>query len=99
MSLIRLLPDRRFIPNAFYARLGYRYVVFDARMAVSDQTLDTVYAVFDLVAPGAWSGRWDSYGRATFGCVGWCRDPWRFERRVRDALETATGGVVVTTIG
>ena len=99
MSLIRLLPDRWFIPNSVYSWLGYRHVDFVARMTVSDKTLDTVYAVFDLVAPGAWSGRWDSYGRATFGCVGWCRDPWRFERRVRDALETATGGVVVTTIG
>ena len=99
MSLIRLLPDRWFIPDSVYSWLGYRHTEFDARMEVSDQTLDTVYAVFDLVAPGAWYGAWDSYGRANFGCVGWCCDPWQFERRVRNALEAATGGRVVTTIG
>ena len=99
MSLIRLLPERRFIPDCVYSWLGYRYLDLDARMTVSEQTLDTVYAVFDLVAPGSWSGSWDSSGRANFGCVGWCRDPWLFEQRVRNALETATGGEVVTSVG
>ena len=98
MSLIRLLPDRWFIPGSVYSWLGYRFVTFRAEMTANEDSVDTVMLICNVVFKGRW-GMTDRDGRVSVWGSGWCRDPWLFERRVRNALETATGGVVVTTIG
>ena len=98
MSLIRLLPNRLFVPNAFYSWLGYRFVTFRAEMTADGDSVDTVTLICNLV----FRGKWGLTARDSWVHVwgsGWCRDPWLFERRVRNALETATGGPVVTSIG
>ena len=98
MSLIRLLPDRRFVPNAFYSWLGYRFVTFRAEMVADGDSVDTVMMICNVVFKGRW-GLTDRDSRVHVWGSGWCRDPWLFERRVRAALETATGGPVEAHIG
>ena len=98
MSLIRLLPDRLFIPNAFYSWLGYRLVTFRAEMVADGDSVDTVMMICNVVFKGRW-GLTDRDSRVHVWGSGWCRDPWLFERRVRNALETATGGPVEAHIG
>lgn len=98
MSLIRLLPDRRFIPDSVYSWLGYRFVTFRAEMAVDGDAVDTVALICNVVFKGRW-GLTDRDSRVHVWGSGWCRDPWLLESRVRNALETATGGEVVTSIG
>ena len=98
MSLIRLLPDRWFIPNSVYSWLGYRLVTFRAEMVADGDSVDTVMMICNVVFKGRW-GLTDRDSRVHVWGSGWCRDPWLFERRVRAALETAAGGPVVTTIG
>lgn len=98
MSLIRLLPDRWFIPDSVYSWLGYRFVTFRAEMAVDGDAVDTVALICNVVFKGRW-GLTDRDSRVHVWGSGWCRDPWLLERRVRNALETATGGEVVTSIG
>ena len=98
MSLIRLLPDRRFIPDRVYWLLGYRYVAFRAEMTAKGDTVDTVMLICNVVFKGRW-GLTESDSWVHVWGFGWCRDPWLLERRVRNALETATGGEVVTSIG
>lgn len=98
MSLIRLLPDRWFIPDSVYSWLGYRFVSFRAEMTAEGEAVDTVMLICNVVFKGRW---WlvDSDSWVRVWGFGWCRDPWLFERRVRNALETAVGGEVVTSIG
>ena len=98
MSLIRLLPDRRFIPDSVYSWLGYRFVTFRAEMTAKGDAVDTVMLICNVVFKGRW-GLTDRDSRVHVWGSGWCRDPWLLERRVRIALETATGGEVVTSIG
>ena len=98
MSLIRLLPDRWFIPNSVYSWLGYRFVTFRAEMTADGEAVDTVTLICNLVFRGKW-GLAARDSRVHVWGSGWCRDPWLFERRVRAALETATGGVVEAHIG
>lgn len=98
MSLIRLLPDRRFIPDGVYSWLGYRFVMFRAEMTAEGETADTVLLICRVVFRGRW-GLTNRDSRVHVWGAGWCRDPWLLERRVRNALETATGGEVVTSIG
>ena len=98
MSLIRLLPDRWLIPNSVYSWLGYRLVTFRAEMVADGDSVDTVMMICNVVFKGRW-GLTARDSRVHVWGSGWCRDPWLFERRVRAALETATGGVVVTSIG
>ena len=98
MSLIRLLPDRWFIPDSVYSWLGYRFVTFRAEMIAEGDKVDTVTLICNVV----FKGRWWLIDRDSLVYVwgsGWCRDPWLLERRVHNALETATGGEVVTSIG
>ena len=97
MSLIRLLPDRWFVPDSVYSWLGYRFVTFRAEMTAEGETTDTVLLVCRVVFKGRW-GVADTDSRLAVWGFGWCRDPWLLERRVRNALETATGGEVVTSI-
>ena len=98
MSLIRLLPDRWFIPDCVYSRLGYRFVTFRAELTANEDSVDTVTLICNVVFKGRW-GLTDRDSRVHVWGAGWCRDPWLLERRVRNALETATGGEVVTSIG
>ena len=98
MSLIRLLPDRWFIPNSVYSWLGYRLVTFRAEMVADGDSVDTVMMICNVVFKGRW-GLTDRDSRVHVWGSGWCRDPWLFERRVRNALETATCGPVEAHIG
>lgn len=98
MSLIRLLPDRRIIPDCVYSWLGYRFVSFRAELTAEGEAVDTVMMICNVVFKGRW-GLTDRDSRVHVWGSGWCRDPWLFEQRVRTALETATGGPVVTSIG
>ena len=98
MSLIRLLPDRRFVPDGVYSWLGYRFVAFRAEMTAEGEAVDTVMLICNVVFKGRW-GLTESDSWVHVWGFGWCRDPWLFERRVRIALETAVGGEVVTSIG
>ena len=98
MSLIRMLPDRWFVPDGMYSWLGYRFVTFRAEMTAEGETVDTVMLICNVVFKGKW-GLTDSDSRVHVWGSGWCRDPWLLERRVCTALETATGGEVVTSIG
>ena len=98
MSLIRLLPDRWFIPDSVYSWLGYRFVTFRAEMVANEDSVDTVMLICNVVFKGRW-GLTDRDSRVHVWGAGWCRDPWLLESRVRNALETATGGEVVTSIG
>jgi hypothetical protein len=98
MSLIRLLPDRWFIPDSVYSWLGYRFVTFRAELTAKEDSVDTVALICNVVFKGRW-GLTDRDSRVHVWGAGWCRDPWLLERRVRNALETATGGEVVTSIG
>ena len=98
MSLIRLLPDRWFIPGSVYSWLGYRFVSFRSEMTAEGEAVDTVMLICNVVFKGRW-GMTARDSRVHVWGSGWCRDPWLFESRVRNTLETATGGEVVTTIG
>ena len=98
MSLIRLRPDRRFIPDGVYSWLGYRFVTFRAEMTAEGDAVDTVVLICNVVFKGRW-GLTDRDSRVHVWGSGWSRDPWLFERRVRAAFETAVGGEVVTSIG
>ena len=98
MSLIGLLPDRRFIPDSVYSWLGYRFVTFRAEMTANEDSVDTVMLICNVVFKGRW-GLTDRDSRVHVWGSGWCRDPWLFERRVRTALETAVGGEVEAHIG
>ena len=98
MSLIRLLPDRWFIPDCVYSWLGYRFVTFRAELTANEDSVDTVMLICNVVFKGRW-GLTDSDSQVYVWGSGWCRDPWLLERRVRNALETAAGGEVVTSIG
>ena len=98
MSLIRLLPDRWFIPDCVCSWLGYRVVTFRAELTANEDSVDTVTLICNVVFKGRW-GLTDRDSLVHVWGSGWCRDPWLLERRVRNALETATGGPVVTSIG
>ena len=98
MSLIRLLPDRWFIPDCVYSWLGYRFVTFRAEMVANEDSVDTVMLICNVVFKGRW-GLTDRDSLVHVWGSGWCRDPRLLEQRVRNALETATGGEVVTSIG
>ena len=98
MSLIRLLPDRWFIPDCVYSWLGYRFVTFRAELTANEDSVDTVALICNVVFKGRW-GLTDRDSLVHVWGSGWCRDPWLLERKVRNALETATGGEVVTSIG
>lgn len=98
MSLIKLLPDRRFIPDSVYSWLGYRFVCFRAEMTAEGEAIDTVMMICNVVFKGRW-GLTNSDSWVHVWGFGWCRDPWLFEQRVKAAFETAVGGEVVTSIG